>query len=194
MTANVDTEKMTVATFHQMEFDEDDTYQYELLDGDIVKKNDPTLRAPAPHHQRLVRKLLINLQLFVEKSNLGEMFDSPIDVFLDEFTAPQPDLVFIATDKAHLITDDGIMGAPTFVVEIISPTSVYRDRVTKKALYERFGIGEYWLVDPADAYIEIFSLANGRYELLSAASVQEGTLTSAALPGLALDLAGLFAE
>jgi Uma2 family endonuclease len=86
------------------------------------------------------------------------------------------------------------MGPPTMVVEVISPTSVYRDRVTKKALYERFGVQEYWLVDPADAYIEIFTLTNGRYELPSAASVQEGTLTSTVLAGLALDLVGLFAE
>jgi Uma2 family endonuclease len=47
MIANVDTGKITVATFHQMEFDEDDTYQYELLDGELVKKNGPTHRAPA---------------------------------------------------------------------------------------------------------------------------------------------------
>ncbi len=134
------------------------------------------------------------IKFYVKANQLGRVAFAPIDVFLDEYTAPQPDLVFVATDKMHLITNDGIMGPPTMVVEVVSPTSVYRDRVTKKALYERFGIGEYWLVDPADEYIEIFTLTNGRYELLSAASVQEGTLTSAVLAGLVLDLARLFAE
>ncbi len=189
MIANVDTEKISVEAFRQMEFADDDTDQYELLDGEIVKK-----KAPAPRHQFILSELNDQIKSYVKANQLGRVVFAPIDVFLDEFTAPQPDLVFVATDKLGLITNDGIMGAPTMVVEIISPTSVYRDRVTKKNLYERFGIQEYWLVDPADAYIEIFTLANGRYELLSAASVQEGMLISNALPSLTLDLTGLFAE
>ena len=188
MIANVAIDKLTVAEFHQMEFDDNDTDQYELLDGELVKK-----KAPAPRHQRLVRKLLMNLQLYVEQTKAGEMFVAPVDVFLDEFTAPQPDLVFVAQHQLDLITNDGIMGAPSLVVEIISPTSVYRDRVTKKALYERFGIQEYWLVDPADAYIEIYALTSGQYTLLSAASAAEGTLQSTLLPDLKLDMALLFA-
>ena len=188
MIVNVDTGKLTVEEFHQMEFDDTDTYQYELLDGELVKK-----KAPAPRHQLILAELYDQVKAFVrQQSQPGKVLFAPVDVFLDEVNAPQPDLVYVAAGKSHLITQHGVEGAPTLVVEVISPSSIYRDRVTKKALYERFGIQEYWLVDPADGFIEIFALTNGEYKLLSAASVAEGHLTSAMLPGLVLDLVGLF--
>ena len=133
------------------------------------------------------------MHTLTQGKNLGTVLFAPIDVFLDEHTSPQPDVVFISSDRLSLITNDGIMGVPTLVAEVISPSSIYYDRVTKKQLYERFGVQEYWLVDPADAYIEMYTLQNGRYELLSAASLTEGSLTSSVLPDLALDLAVLFA-
>ena len=185
----VEIQKLTVAEFHQLEFDDNDTHLYELLDGEIVKK-----KAPAPRHQRVTRDLTLRIHLFALEHKLGEILPSPIDVFLDDTNSPQPDLVFISLSKAHIVTEDGVMGAPTMVVEVISPSSIYRDRVTKKALYERFGVQEYWLVDPADNFIEIFTLTDGQYKLLSAASLEEGQLSSGVLPGLILDLNALFGE
>lgn len=117
---------------------------------------------------------------------------APVDVFLDDVDAPQPDLVYLASDKLSLLTDDGIIGSPTLAVEIISPSCIYRDRVTKKALYERFGVQEYWLVDPADNFTEIHALTDSQHKLLSAASTEEGQLTSSVLSGLTLDSATLF--
>jgi Uma2 family endonuclease len=185
----VDIRKITVAEFHKMEFDDNDPYLYELLDGEIVKK-----KAPRPRHQRITRDLTIKLHLFAIEHKLGEVLPSPIDVFLDDTNSPQPDLVFISNEKSSLVTDDGVMGVPDLIVEVISPSSIYRDRVTKKALFEQFGVQEYWIVDPADNFIEIYALTDGHYGLLSAASVEEGQLTSGVLPGLALDLNTLFAE
>lgn len=188
MIANVDTGKLTVAEFHQMEFDENDTFQYELLDGELVKK-----KAPTPRHQLILANLYYQIETFVrQQPQPGKVLFAPVDVFLDDTTALQPDLVYLAADKAHLVTTNGVEGVPTLVVEVISPSSVYRDRVTKKALYEQFGIQEYWLVDPADNYIEILTIGKGQYQLLSAASVEEGALNSNALPGLSLNLATLF--
>jgi Uma2 family endonuclease len=69
--------------------------------------------------------------------------------------------VFVTEAQRDQITDDGVIGAPALIVEVISPTSIYRDRVTKKAFYKRFGVQEYWLVDPADEFIEIYELQNG---------------------------------
>ena len=112
---------------------------------------------------------------------------------------PQPDLVYLAPDQVKLVTSDGVMGhpaggAPTLVVEVIFPPSIYCDRVTKKALYERFGVHEYWLVDPADTFVEIYALTDGQYKLFSAASVEEGQVSSGVLPGLMLDLNALFGQ
>lgn len=184
----VEIQKITVAEFHQMEFDDNDPYLYELLDGEIVKK-----RAPKPRHQLLLAELYDQVKAYVrQQAQPGKVLFAPVDVFLDDFTVPQPDLVYVAHQRLHLITDDGVMGTPELAFEVISPSSVYRDRVTKKAIYERFGVQEYWLVDPADNYLEIYALTNGQYELLSAASLEEGQLNSNVLPGLVLDLNTLF--
>lgn len=185
-----DVRKLTVAGFHQMEFADDDPYLYELLDGELVKK-----RAPAPRHQLILASLFYQVSTFDrQQPQPGQLLFAPVDVFLDDYSAPQPDLVYVGSDRLDLITKDGIMGPPTMVAEISSPSSVRYDRFIKRNLYERFGIPEYWLIDPTDSYIEIHTLQNGRYELLSAASPTEGSLNSNVLPGLVLDLAVLFAE
>ena len=191
----VEIRKLTVTEFHQMEFDDNDTHLYELLDGELVKKNGPAFRAPAPRHQSILASLYYQIETFArQQPQPGKVLFAPIDVFLDDTSAPQPDLVYLAPNKVNLVTSDGVMGAPTLVVEVISPSSIYRDRVTKKALYERFGVPEYWLVDPADNFIEIYALTDGQYKLLSAASVEEGQLSSGVLPGLVLDLQVLFSQ
>lgn len=191
----VEIRKLTVVEFHQMEFDDDDTHLYELLEGELVKKNGPAFRAPAPRHQLILASLYYQIETFVrQQPQPGKVLFAPVDVFLDDTSAPQPDLVYLAPEKLNLATSDGVMGAPTLVVEVISPSSIYRDRVTKKTLYERFGVQEYWLVDPADNFIEIYALTDNQCRLLSAASVEEGQLVSGALPGFVLDLHALFGE
>ncbi len=170
-----------------MEFADDDPYWYELIAGDLAKRN-----APAPKHQRLVRELSFAIHAFVNRGELGEILFSPIDVFLDDANSPQPDIVFVPKSDEAIVTENGIEGVPALVIEIISPTSIVRDRFTKKNLYERFGVQEYWLVDPQNEEIEIYALRQNRYELLSAASVIEGTLTSAVLAGLVIDMQTLF--
>ena len=180
-------QKMTVTEFRQMEFPNDDPYLYELINGELVKKT-----APSPHHQRISRRIEVILDKFINEQQLGEIFDAPIDLFLDEENGLQPDLLFIPTASGHFITNDGIMGPPALVIEIISPTSGYRDRVEKRAIYQRHGIQEYWLVDPQEELIEILALEDGRYQLTSGASPSEGKLLSAVLPGLVLKVADVF--
>ncbi len=187
MEAAVATDQMTVAEFHQLEFDDNDPFLYELLDGELVKKN-----APAPRHQLILAELYDQIKADVKFGQLGIVLFALVDVFLSDTDAPQPDLVFIETLRANIITNDGVMGAPTIVVEVISPSSVFRDRVTKKRLYQQHGVQEYWLIEPADDFIEIFALTDGRYDLLSAASPDEGQLFSNVLPGFVPDLRALF--
>ncbi len=187
-------QKLTYREFREMEFDEDDRFHYELLDGAMYKKS-----SPSPQHQRLSRLLLRAIDTLVTEKNLGEVFYAPLDVSLDEYNAPQPDLVFVSTAKQHLVTRDGIRGAPDLVVEIISPSSVKIDRFKKRDIYERFGIPEYWLVDPQNQTVEVYVLAEaGRYESFCVASVldiDEGTsfpITSTVLTELQLDIRQLF--
>jgi Uma2 family endonuclease len=187
-------QKMTYREFREMVFDDDDRFHYELLDGAIIRKS-----SPSPRHQRLSRLLLREIDNHVTEKKLGEVFYAPIDVFLDEYNAPQPDLVFVSTANQHLVTNDGIMGPPDLVIEIIWPSSIRIDRYQKRDVYERFSIPEYWIADPQNQLIEVYALGEGgRYEPFSVASaldVDEGTafpIHSKVLPDLQLDIRQLF--
>ena len=189
MESVVAVQKLTVAEFRELEFDDNDTSWYELIDGELVKKS-----SPSPLHQRVSRRIEFVLELYVTQKKIGEMFHAPIDVFLDGHNSVQPDILFVPTANAPIITNNGIEGVPALMVEIISPTSGYRDRVTKKLLYEQHGVQEYWLVDPLEELIEVYRLDNGHYTLLSAATVDEGKIESAVLPGILVDVKTLFAD
>lgn len=152
------TERITTNDFRAMEFDDTDSFYYELLNGEFVAKS-----APSPLHQRISRNIFRALDNFVVAHNLGEVLYAPIDVFLDEYNATQPDVLFLSREKQHLVTPDGVQGSPDLVVEIISPSSMKRDRGDKMKPYERCGVGEYWLVDARTRSVEIYvnSLVNG---------------------------------
>lgn len=157
-------ERITTNDFRAMEFDDTDSFNYELLNGELVAKS-----APSPLHQRISRNIFRALDNFVVANNLGEVLYAPIDVFLDEYNATQPNVLFLSREKQHLVTPDGVQGAPDLVVEIISPSSMKRDRGDKMKLYERCGVDEYWLVDARTRSVEIYvnSFVNGvqDYEL-----------------------------
>ncbi len=173
--------------FRQMEFDENDDAYYELINGYIMKKS-----APRPQHQNISVNLSFYLFGFIKEKKMGKLFTAPIDVFLDNLNAVQPDLVFIPTENQAMITDDGIIGIPDLMVEIISPSSVIRDRVDKKNLYERLNVKEYWIIDPQYQDIEVYTIQNGRYELYSGVTMFEGELKSIVFEGLTINLAELF--
>jgi Uma2 family endonuclease len=158
------TERITTNDFRAMDFDDSDSFYYELLNGELVAKS-----APSPFHQRISGNIYFAMRLFATEHNLGEVLYAPIDVFLDEYNATQPDVLFLSREKQHLVTPDGVQGAPDLVVEIISPSSMKRDRGDKMKLYERCGIGEYWLVDARTRSVEVYvnSFINGvqDYEL-----------------------------
>ncbi len=180
-------EKVSVNEFRTMLFEDDDTYYYEIIEGHMIRKS-----APAPLHQRISLKLLLVLDKFVSDAKSGELFHSPIDVYLDEYNKPQPDIIFISKEKSKMITHDGIMGVPDLIVEIISPSSIIRDRIEKKNLYERIGVQEYWLVDPQYEAIEVYTIQNNRYELLSAVTTLEGEFKSTIFDGLSIHLDAVF--
>lgn len=179
--------KVSVSEFREMRFDDDDNYYYEIINGEMIQKS-----APTPMHQRICRKLIVILNSFINEKKLGEIFQSPIDVYLDEYNKPQPDLVFVSNGKKAIITNDGIMGIPDLIIEVISPSSLIRDRIEKKNLYERMLVSEFWLVDPQYEAIEIYKLQNNRYELMSAATIFEGALKSALFEELTINLSEIF--
>ncbi|MDW8289064.1 MAG: Uma2 family endonuclease, partial [Flammeovirgaceae bacterium] len=95
--------------------------------------------APSPEHQIISKKTFKELDGFVENKQLGQTFYAPIDVILDEYTVVQPDILFISNARLKHLTKRGFEGVPDLVVEIISPSTFYRDSHEKFGLYERVG-------------------------------------------------------
>jgi Uma2 family endonuclease len=99
----------------------------------------------------------------VELAGLGVVFNAPVDVQLGEYDIVQPDLVVVLKERAQMITHPKINGVPDLVVEILSPSTAEIDRSLKKRIYERAGVGEYWIADPESRRLEQYRLVDGVY-------------------------------
>ena len=160
----------------------DDDQRHEIIDGNL-------LMAPSPDmwHQEWSLNLTLLVATHVKRRQLGKVFVAPFDVALDSENTVQPDLIFVAAANIGIVKQRAIFGTPDLLVELVSPSSVRRDRYDKKDLYARFGVKEYWIGDPANKSLEILTLKEGRYELHCAAE-EKGKLTSLGLAGLEFDL------
>ncbi len=132
---------------------------YQLIEGELIVSP-----APSFWHQDIVMRLSAALYNHVMANDLGYVATAPVDVVLSPTDTPQPDIVFIAQERRSIITDANIQGAPDLVVEIVSPTSDRRDRQTKFALYARFGVAHYWIVDPRLRLLDEYSCSGNTYE------------------------------
>lgn len=112
--------------------------------------------------------------------------------YLDNENVLQPDLLFITKERACVIGRKNIQGAPDLVVEILSESTAYYDPVKKKRLYAKFGVGEYWMVDPGGKTVEIHSLKNGAFVLDNIFS-ENDELVSPLFPHLKIKLSTVFA-
>jgi len=84
-------------------------------------------------------------------------------VYLDQKNAFQPDLIFISNANFYKIEEDGLHGAPDLVIEILSPSTAKYDLRKKKAVYERCGVKEYWIVDPTTKSVTGYALRENRF-------------------------------
>jgi Uma2 family endonuclease len=157
----------------------------ELIDGVLF-----VTPSPSRLHQ-LVSKRLIRLLLHaVDDAGVGDFYDAPFDVKLGEGDVVQPDLVVVLRQNFAIFTDAAIEGVPDLVIEIISPSTRRDDRVTKRDLYARYEVPEYWLVDPDGGRVTVFAdPQEGRYRNETVAT---DIAESFVVPGLVTDLADLF--
>ncbi|MBI4863158.1 MAG: Uma2 family endonuclease [Candidatus Riflebacteria bacterium] len=141
----------------------EDGRRYEILHG-LLEMSPSALAA----HQAVVTRLMALLLPWILTHRLGRLFTAPMDVILAEDSIVQPDLLFITEARAPALIKDWIHGAPDLVAEVLSPGTAARDRGVKKQLYARFGVREYWLVDPESRTVTILTLkARGYHELVS---------------------------
>jgi Uma2 family endonuclease len=149
--------------------------------------------APNTEHQDISGELEFLLRTFCKKNQLGKIYDAPFDVIVDENNVVQPDIIFISNQNLEKLTKRGFEGVPDLVVEIISPSTFYRDSYEKKDFYEKIGVKEYWLIEPANRVIEVFVLENGKYQLHSLV-VEKGTAQSKILEGFEAVAKEIFPE
>ncbi len=163
-----------------------DGRRWELIEGDFEVNP-----APSPRHQTVSRRLQFELMKVLEESGIALVFNAPLDLILSDNDVVQPDLAILSSGRAHLVTERGIEGPPEIVVEIVSPNSRLLDRRVKKALYARFAVAEYWLVDPIGGHIELHRLGKAEYTLEQRFD-RASTLETPSFPEVRVDLARVF--
>ena len=156
-------------TYRDYEALPDDGRRYEIHDGELS-----VTPAPSFDHQVILMNLLRVLIQHVPSVAPGLLLAAPLDVILAdkaaETTIVQPDILYIAPDRMARASRRGMEGGPTLAVEILSPSTRTIERVTKRALYARYGVPHLWLVDPDARALEAFMLERGRYVLAVSAT------------------------
>jgi Uma2 family endonuclease len=130
----------------------DDGLRRELIDGELFVTPSPIVR-----HQDVVTTILVALVLYARERG-GKALPAPMDVFLSARDVVEPDVLFLTAANLSKAERPFIRGAPDIVVEVSSPSTRRHDLVRKLALYERFGVPEYWFVDLDADRVEIYRL------------------------------------
>jgi Uma2 family endonuclease len=179
-------DKKTKLTYKDyLKMPEDNGDRYELIEGELEAMTSPNFE-----HQDISSEINDILKGFVKKNKLGKICYAPMDVILDEYLVLQPDIIFISNEKKGIIKDR-IYGSPDLVVEILSPTTLSKDVNKKFNYYEKYKIKEYWIVEPSNKLVEIYSLENDKYVLYSKA-INVGIIKSKILFKLEVDLKNIF--
>jgi Uma2 family endonuclease len=166
----------------------DDSNIYELFEGELS-----VAKAPSLKHQEIIGRFTTILTNYLDMNPIGKVWITP-GVIFDEYNSAIPDLVFIAKDRIPQIASGiHIVGAPDLAIEIMSPGSenVRRDQVVKRQTYARFGVKEYWIVEPITEAIEITRLQEN---VLSSVGIfrNENEISSPLLPDLSFTVKEVF--
>lgn len=170
-----------------------DDQRWELIDGAAY------LMAPAPNwrHQELAGEVFAQLRNQLIGKPCRPAI-APLDVRLpkcDEAdervdTVVQPDVLIVC--QSERIDRRGVRGAPSFVLEVLSPSSASHDQIRKRRVYERAGIAEYWILHPVDGVLTIYR--RGSAESFAPPEIVEasGVIELSSVPGVSVDFAGLY--
>ncbi|MGH7585820.1 MAG: Uma2 family endonuclease [Gemmatimonadales bacterium] len=129
----------------------EDGNRYETVWGELLVTPAPRLR-----HQEVLKRLLVQLELYLRAEPVGRVLPSPADISWGPDILVQPDLFVVAREQAGA-TEWSQVTRLLFVVEVLNPSSVRADRYTKRKLYQSHGVGTYWAVDPDAEMVEVWS-------------------------------------
>lgn len=136
----------------------------ELIQGQVVAMSP----RPAYNHNHISFNIANLFANFLRGRTCTVIADGT-DLYLDEDNLFVPDMMVVC--DRNKIRQDGVHGAPDLVVEVLSPSTSKRDKTVKKAVYAKYGVGEYWLVDPMGKSVELYLLEDGAYVLHNVCTV-----------------------
>jgi len=175
---------VTKLTYDDLAAMPEDRNRYEIIDGELFVTPSPNLK-----HQIVIGNLFFALKAFVREHKLGLVLFAPMDVVLTIHNVVEPDVLFVSNSRTGRLTANNIQGAPDLVVEVLSESSRKTDEITKRHLYERYGVTEYWVVDPE---IDVVKVYRGGTRVAELSLEQNDVLTTPLLPGLEIPLATIF--
>ena len=158
---------------------------YELIDGVLVERT----MAAMWQHEQLSAWLLATLRPYVEANGLGYVSGSRTAVKISEYRARLPDLLFIRRERADIITESAIVGAPDWVLEIRSRANYPAEWRSLEIDYRSIGVAELWLVDPQAQVVRVARRREGNYETFEQSA---GALYSPAIDGFWVEASWLF--
>jgi Uma2 family endonuclease len=164
----------------------DDGRRYEIIEGELYE-----MPAPSWDHAVTIMNLILLLAPVVQALG-GRVLTAPLDVFFDGADPVQPDIVVLLPESAAIGAGRGVEGAPDLLIEVLSPANLGHDLLTKRALYARAGVREYWIVDPASRAVEILALDRDALHTVQRASGADAVISSL-LGDAAFPLAAIFA-
>lgn len=132
--------------------------RYEIINGKTVMMSPSS----AVNHNTIITNITRIFGNYLDGKRCRNFSDG-VDVHLDDKNTVIPDAMIIC--NRDIIKNDGIYGAPDLIVEVLSPSTTKKDKGVKKALYEKHGVKEYWIISQGDKSIEVYLLQNGKYEL-----------------------------
>lgn len=161
----------------------DDGYNYELIDGVVA-----TSPSPSPIHQAVTTEIVVQIGSYLRDHPLGRVF-TELDAHVGQGPTGgdlvyKPELLFVRAERLPEMREK-IIGGPDLVVEVVSRGSRRMDSETKKNDYERFGVREYWLLDPQREAMTFWRLKDGKFVEVPATGE---TFASEAVAGFELDL------
>ncbi len=189
MPLSQDGKKYTYADYLTWPEDE----RWEIIDGV------PYLQAtPTPIHQEILTELVRQIANYLTHKPC-KVYPAPFCVRLpldhektenDIKNIVEPDITIVC-DKSK-IDEKGCNGAPDLIIEIISPSSIKKDRIVKFNKYEKAGVKEYWIIEPEEKIVSVFVLQNNQTYGRPKLYTDDNKITVAIFPDLIIDLVDVF--
>ena len=175
-------------TFSDLERRPEDGRRFELYDGEVFE-----MPAPMPRHQDAVMNVGELLRAHARRTKARALI-APIDIVFSNYDVVQPDVVYFLPSRAHVIKPDKVTrDRPDIAVEVLSPGTKRNDRGRKLRMFARYGVPEYWILDPVEHTLEILSLRGDLFVTTLKAGA-DIVVTSPLLPDLSFPVSQLFED